>query len=106
MKHYNPTSLWSRVKSARIKDLIKELRTRVGKISLVVNRVNGKLPSEIGKAIDDFGLSLITTIPEDPYVADLEIKRNTACGSPSGFFPSAKDEGDSKQDKLLKEGVQ
>lgn len=60
--------------AARMKDLIKELRTKVGEISLIVNRVNGKLPPEIEKAIDDFGLSLITTIPEDPYIADLEIK--------------------------------
>lgn len=60
--------------AARMNDLIWELRTKVGKISLVVNRVNGELPPEIGKAIDDFGLSLITTISEDPYIADLEIK--------------------------------
>jgi CO dehydrogenase maturation factor len=60
--------------AARIRDLIKELRTKVGKISLVVNRVNGKLPSEIEKAIIDSRLELITTIPEDPNMANLEIK--------------------------------
>lgn len=36
--------------------------------------MNNKPPSEIEKAIGDFGLELITTIPEDPYIADLEIK--------------------------------
>jgi len=60
--------------AARIKELIKELRTTVGKICLVVNRVNDKLPPEIEKLVADFGLELITTIPEDPYIADLEIK--------------------------------
>jgi len=60
--------------AARIKELIKELRTKIGKICLVVNRVNDKLPPEIEKLVADFGLELITTIPEDPYIADLEIK--------------------------------
>ena len=30
--------------------------------------------TEITKAIDKFGLRLITTIPEDPNIADLEVK--------------------------------
>jgi len=60
--------------AARIKELIKELRTTVGKIYLVVNRVNDKLPPEIEKLVADFGLELITTISEDPYIAALEIK--------------------------------
>jgi len=60
--------------AARIKELIKELRTTVGKICLVVNRVNDKLPPEIEKLVADFGLELIATISEDPYIAALEIK--------------------------------
>lgn len=60
--------------AARMRDLIGELRTKVGQICLVVNRVKNGLPQEIEKAIDDFGLQLIATIPEDPYIADLEIK--------------------------------
>jgi CO dehydrogenase maturation factor len=60
--------------AARMKDLIGELRTKVGKTCLVVNRVNGELPLQIKKAIDEFGLQVIATIPEDPYIADLEIK--------------------------------
>jgi len=69
----NPT-MKSITVAARMKDLIKELRTKVGKISLVVNRVNNKLPPEIEKAIANFGLELIATIPEDPNIAALEIK--------------------------------
>jgi CO dehydrogenase maturation factor len=69
----NPT-MKSITVAARMKDLIKELRTKVGKISLVVNRVNNKLPPEIEKTIANFGLELIATIPEDPNIADLEIK--------------------------------
>jgi len=60
--------------AARMRDLIGELRTKVGQICLVANRVKNGLPLEIKKAIDDFGLQLIATIPEDPYIADLEIK--------------------------------
>jgi len=60
--------------AARMRDLIGELRTKVGQICLVANRVKNGLPPEIGKAIDDFGLQLIATIPEDSYIADLEIK--------------------------------
>jgi CO dehydrogenase maturation factor len=50
------------------------MRTRVGKIGLVVNRVRNGLPGEIGKAIKDFGLDLIAVIPEDPNLSDLEIQ--------------------------------
>lgn len=60
--------------ATRMKDLIGELRTKVGQICLVANRVKNGLPPEIEKAIADFGLQLIATIPEDPYIADLEIK--------------------------------
>jgi CO dehydrogenase maturation factor len=60
--------------AARVKDLIKEMRTKVGKVFLVVNRVRNGLPPEIGKAIEDFGLQLIAAIPEDPNLPELEIK--------------------------------
>lgn len=60
--------------AARMKELIKEMRTKVGKVYLAVNRVRDGLPQEIEKAIGDFGLDLIATIPEDPYLAELEIK--------------------------------
>ena len=69
----NPT-MRSITVAARIKELIGELRTAVGRIGLIVNRVNGTLPPEIEKAIADFGLELIATIPEDPNMDDLEIK--------------------------------
>ncbi len=60
--------------AARVQDLIKEMRTKVGKIALVVNRVRNGLPQEIAKAVEDFGLNLVTTIAEDPNLPDLEIK--------------------------------
>ncbi len=60
--------------AARMKELIGELRTRVGKVRLVVNRVKDELPPEIRRAIDKSKLQIIATIPEDPNIADLEIK--------------------------------
>jgi CO dehydrogenase maturation factor len=60
--------------AARMKDLIKEMRTKVGKIGLAVNRVRNGLPQELKKAIDEYGLELVDAIPEDPELADLEIK--------------------------------
>jgi CO dehydrogenase maturation factor len=60
--------------AASIKELIGEMRTTVGKICLVVNRVPGELPPEIMKTINDHGFKLIATIPQDPGLSDLEIK--------------------------------
>jgi len=60
--------------AARMKDLIKEMRTQVGKVSLAVNRVKNGLPQEIGKAIGDFGLDLVATVPEDQNLTELDIK--------------------------------
>jgi CO dehydrogenase maturation factor len=60
--------------AARMKDLIGELRSKIGKIRLVVNRVKGQLSPEIRKAIDESGLQVIALIPEDSDVAALEMK--------------------------------
>lgn len=60
--------------AAAMKGLIKELRTQVGKICLAVNRSPNGLPPEIVKAIDSHGFELVATIPQDPRIADLEVK--------------------------------
>lgn len=60
--------------AARMKDLIKEMRTKVGAVGLAVNRVKNGLPQEIEKAVSDFGLELVATIPEDPNLAELDIR--------------------------------
>jgi CO dehydrogenase maturation factor len=59
--------------AARMKDLIGELRSNVGKVGLVVNRVKGELSPEIKKIIDESGLQVIALIPEDPDMAGLEM---------------------------------
>jgi CO dehydrogenase maturation factor len=59
--------------AARTKDLIGEMRSRVGRIGLVVNRVQNGIPSQIRQAVGKTGLDLLDAIPEDPYILDLEI---------------------------------
>jgi CO dehydrogenase maturation factor len=60
--------------AVRMRDLIKEMRTKVGRVCLVVNRVRNGLPQELRKAIDEYGLELVATIPEDQNLTDLDIK--------------------------------
>jgi CO dehydrogenase maturation factor len=60
--------------AARMKELIKELRSSMGKVGLVINRVRGELAPEIKKAIEESGLQVFALIPEDPNMGDLEMK--------------------------------
>ena len=57
-----------------MRKLIEELRSNVGKVGLVVNRVRGELSPEIKKAIDESGLQIISLIPEDPGMPSLEMQ--------------------------------
>jgi len=60
--------------AARMKDLIGELRSKIGKVGLIVNRVKSELSPEIKKAIGESGLQVIALVPEDPDMAGLEMK--------------------------------
>lgn len=60
--------------AARMKELIEEMRSNVGRIGLVINRVRGELSPEIKKIIDESGLQIIALIPEDPDMANLEMR--------------------------------
>ena len=60
--------------AARMKDLIGEIRSNIGKVGLIVNRVKGELSPEIKKAIDESGLQVIALIPEDSNMAALEMR--------------------------------
>ena len=62
------------VTAARMKELIGELRSRVGRIAMVVNRARNGLPPEIQSAIAENGLELVGTVPEDPGLMGLEIR--------------------------------
>lgn len=58
--------------AARMQDLIHELRTHVGRIALIVNRVDGELPSAVREGIAAAGLDLLGTLPDHPLVRKLD----------------------------------
>jgi CO dehydrogenase maturation factor len=68
--------------AGRMNELIKELRSNVGRIGLVINRVRGELSREIRKAIADSGLRILALIPEDPDMAGLEMQGKPVTGLP------------------------
>jgi len=70
--------------AARMKDLIGELRSKIAKVGLVVNRVKGELSPAIKKAIDESGHQIIALIPEDSDVAALEMKGSPMTELPQG----------------------
>jgi CO dehydrogenase maturation factor len=57
-----------------MKALIKDLRTYVGKIYLIVNRASSPLPPKIAQTIEESELKIIGTIPEDAKIKELEAK--------------------------------
>lgn len=59
----------------RLKKLIGEMRTAVkAGVFLVINRIKNGLPVEIKDAVVKSGMVLVATIPEDPYISDLDVK--------------------------------
>jgi len=62
------------ISAVRMKELIGELRTRVGRIALVINRQDGELSPEVLGVIRDRGLELVGSLPNDPHMAGLEAR--------------------------------
>jgi len=60
--------------AANMKALIKDLRTYVGKIYLIVNRATSPLPPKIAQTIEESSLQIIGLIPEDQKIRELEAK--------------------------------
>jgi CO dehydrogenase maturation factor len=61
------------VAAGRVAEVVEELKTAVGAIYLVVNRVTGdKLPEPLLKAVAEQGLKLAGLIPADPAVNELD----------------------------------
>ncbi len=77
--------------AANMKSLMKELRTYVAKVHLIVNRAAEPLPPAIAKAIEESSLEVIGIIPEDPRVREFD-----AAGIPLVELP---------EDSLLKKAV-
>ena len=67
-----------------MKALIGDLRTGVGKIYLVVNRVSGPLPPRIARMIEESSLQIIDLIPEDQKIRELEAEGTPLIELPPG----------------------
>ncbi|MFH1087138.1 MAG: AAA family ATPase [Chloroflexota bacterium] len=57
----------------RMKELVSELKVRVKRVPLVINRVRNGLPPELRRVCDESGLEIIATIPEDLSLPAIEI---------------------------------
>lgn len=68
--------------AARMQELIHELRTQVGRIALIVNRVDGTLPPAVQEAIAAARLELLGMLPDDPSVREYD-----ALGRPLVLLP-------------------
>jgi len=59
--------------AGRIKELVEELRLRVGRLALIVNRaIDGKLVDEAYALINEIGIDLAGVIPDDPLIAEFD----------------------------------
>jgi CO dehydrogenase maturation factor len=74
--------------AGRIRDLVGELKLNIGRLALIVNRVDGELQEATRKEVERMGLELAGVVPNDPnvYAYDLEGKptfqlpeNSTAC---------------------------
>jgi CO dehydrogenase maturation factor len=59
--------------AGRVVNLIDELKTKVGKHYLIVNRArDGVLTPQLEQAVADFGLNLLAILPDDPAIASFD----------------------------------
>jgi CO dehydrogenase maturation factor len=77
----------------RIRDLAGELKVEVGKDYVIVNRLNGELPSALKDAIEAAELSLAGCVPEDEIISRYDTE-----GRPTAELPE-----DAKSVKALSE---
>jgi CO dehydrogenase maturation factor len=52
--------------------MVPELKISVGRIYLVVNRLREEMPEPLAQAIEKTGLELLSTVPDDPAMAEFE----------------------------------
>jgi CO dehydrogenase maturation factor len=71
------------VAAGRVAEVVNELKTDVGAIHLIVNRVNGdQLPEPLTRAIEEQKLKLAGLLPADPAVNELDALGQPIVGMP------------------------
>lgn len=58
----------------RVLDLVKELKTKVSRSFLVINRTSGDLPSSLGDFVARLPAQYLGTVALDPGIADLDAR--------------------------------
>jgi CO dehydrogenase maturation factor len=66
----------------RIEELVAELRLNIGKIALIVNRVDGDLDPATVREVERQGLTLAGVVPNDPNVREFDL-----LGKPTFLLP-------------------
>ena len=60
------------VTAKHMADMVPELKIGVGRVYLIVNRLRGEMPAPLTQAIERTGLELLSTVPDDPEMAEFE----------------------------------
>lgn len=60
--------------AVRLKELIKELRTSIGRIGLIMNRLNGSLSPELAEVVSRAELEIVGNLPTEPEMLFLDAK--------------------------------
>ena len=60
------------VTAQHMAEMVPELEIGVGHTYLIVNRLRGELPAPLARAVEQTGLELLGTIPDDPAMAEFE----------------------------------
>ena len=60
------------IAAQRMREMVPELDIGVGRVYLIVNRLRGEMPEPLAQAIEQTGLELLGTVPEDPAMAEFE----------------------------------
>ena len=56
--------------AARVRQLIDDLETRVGRAALVLNRVVGEIAPELRAAAEGVGMAVVASLPEDAEIRE------------------------------------
>jgi CO dehydrogenase maturation factor len=66
----------------RIEDLVAELKLSIGRVALIVNRVEGALEPATKREIERLGLTLAGVVPSDPAVQAFDLEGKPTCQLP------------------------
>ena len=72
------------ISALRIAELARELELKLGRLALVINRVQGEPDPRLLKEMEGMGVELIGVIPEDPKVQEFDMEGRSVLDLPEG----------------------